>query len=138
MNQQKGENDRRKYGMINLHERMLSTRRESNPQPSDLQSGAHPTKPPRSVKGLDLHCLQRYLVRSTRMKELISLGKTFSAWVSLSFVLSGSTFPFPFLYSLFSNIYRKKYGPCLCKLNIKIIFGNFLFVSIVLFFFSDF
>ena len=29
LNQQKGENDRRKYFMINLHERMLSARQQS-------------------------------------------------------------------------------------------------------------
>ena len=35
--------------MINLHERMLQTRRGSNPQPPDHQSDAHPTEPPRQV-----------------------------------------------------------------------------------------
>ena len=33
MNQREGENDRTNYFMINLHERMLPTRRGSNPQP---------------------------------------------------------------------------------------------------------
>ena len=33
--------------MINLHKRMLPTQRESNPQPPDHQSDAHPTEPPR-------------------------------------------------------------------------------------------
>ena len=33
--------------MINLHGRMLPTRRGSNTQPPDHQSGAHPTEPPR-------------------------------------------------------------------------------------------
>ena len=44
---EKGENDRRKYSMINLHETMLPTRRRSNPQPPNHQSDAHPTEPPR-------------------------------------------------------------------------------------------
>ena len=39
LNQRKGENDSRKYFMINLHERMLPTRCGSNPQPPDHQSG---------------------------------------------------------------------------------------------------
>ena len=42
-NCRKGENDRRKYFMICLHERMLLT--GSNPQPPDIQSDAHPTEP---------------------------------------------------------------------------------------------
>ena len=36
--------------MIDLHERMLPTRRESNPQPSDHQSDAQQTEPSRLVK----------------------------------------------------------------------------------------
>ena len=36
--------------MINLHERMLPTRRGSNPQPPDHQSDAHPTEPPKPVQ----------------------------------------------------------------------------------------
>ena len=47
LNQRKGENDRRKYFMINLQVRMLPTGRRSNPKPPDLQSDAHPTEPPR-------------------------------------------------------------------------------------------
>ena len=43
----KGQNDCRKYFMINLHERMLLTRRGSNPQPLDLQSDTHPNEQPR-------------------------------------------------------------------------------------------
>ena len=38
MNQQKGENDRRKYFMINLHERMLPTSAGVEPATSGLQS----------------------------------------------------------------------------------------------------
>ena len=38
LNQRKGENDRRKYFMINLHERMLRPRRGLNPRPPGLQS----------------------------------------------------------------------------------------------------
>ena len=45
MNQRKGQNDRRKYFIINLHERMLPTRRGSNPQPPDHQSDTHPAEP---------------------------------------------------------------------------------------------
>ena len=33
----------------NLHEKMLSTRRGSNPQPPEHQSDAHPTQPPRQA-----------------------------------------------------------------------------------------
>ena len=36
--------------MINLHERMLPIRRGSNPQPPDLQSDAHSTKPARPAE----------------------------------------------------------------------------------------
>ena len=45
--QRKGKNDSRKYFMINLHERILSTRRRSNPRPPDHQSDVHSTEPPR-------------------------------------------------------------------------------------------
>ena len=55
LNQRKGESDRRKYFMINLHERMLPTRRGSNPQPPDLQSDAHPTEPPRPALSYYVH-----------------------------------------------------------------------------------
>ena len=37
LNQQKGENDRRKYFMINLHERMLPTSAGLSPRPPGLQ-----------------------------------------------------------------------------------------------------
>ena len=47
LNQGKGENDRRKYFMINHHERMLLTQQGSNPQRPNHQSDTHPTKPPR-------------------------------------------------------------------------------------------
>ena len=45
-----GENDRRKYFMINLHERLLLTQLGSNPQPPHHQSYAHPTEPSRPAK----------------------------------------------------------------------------------------
>ena len=57
------ENDRTKYFMINLHERMLQdlagistneccrTRRGSNPRPPCHQSDAHPTEPLRPADG---------------------------------------------------------------------------------------
>ena len=45
LNQWRGQNDRRKYSMSNLHGRMLLTRRESNSQQSD----AHQTEPRRSA-----------------------------------------------------------------------------------------
>ena len=38
LNQRKGENDHRKYFMINLHERMLPTSAGLNPRPPGLQS----------------------------------------------------------------------------------------------------
>ena len=42
--------DRRKHFMINLHERMLPTRRGSNPQAPGHQSTAHPAEPPRPTR----------------------------------------------------------------------------------------
>ena len=47
LDHRKGENDRRKYFMISLHERMLPAPAGSNLQPPDHQSDAHPTEPPR-------------------------------------------------------------------------------------------
>ena len=51
LNQRKGENDRRKYFMINLisTKECCRTRRGSNPRPPDHQSDAHPTEPSRPV-----------------------------------------------------------------------------------------
>ena len=46
----KGENDCRKYFMINLYERMLPTWWGSNPQPPDHQSDTHLTEPLRAVR----------------------------------------------------------------------------------------
>ena len=46
-NQRKGENDHRKYFMISLHERMLSTRQGLSPQPPDYRSDEHLTELPR-------------------------------------------------------------------------------------------
>ena len=55
LNQWKGENDRRKYVMINFHERMLLTRGGggggSNPPPLDHQRDPHPTEPMRPALG---------------------------------------------------------------------------------------
>ena len=46
----KGENDRRKYFMINVHdERMLSEPEGLKPQTPDNQSDAHSTEPQRSA-----------------------------------------------------------------------------------------
>ena len=42
-----GENDHRKYFMINLHERMLPTSAAVEPRPPGLQSDVHPIEPPR-------------------------------------------------------------------------------------------
>ena len=50
LNQQKAENDGRKYFMIDLHKRILLTRWGLNPQPPDHQSDTHPTEPPRPAK----------------------------------------------------------------------------------------
>ena len=47
LNRWKGENDSRKYFMINLCERMLLTRWGSNPQSPDLQWDAQTIEPPR-------------------------------------------------------------------------------------------
>ena len=52
LNQRKGESDRRKYFMINLHERMLLNCCGMNPQPSDHQSDEHPTEPLRPANFL--------------------------------------------------------------------------------------
>ena len=41
---------------LNHHERMLLTRRGSNPQPPDHQSDAHPTEPPRPAEGCRKDC----------------------------------------------------------------------------------
>ena len=49
LNEQKDENDSRKYFMINLHERMLLTWQGLNPQAPDHQSDAHPTEPSRQA-----------------------------------------------------------------------------------------
>ena len=54
LNQLKGENDRRKYFTINLHERMLLTWRGSNPQSPDYQSETHPPRP--AEYGFDISC----------------------------------------------------------------------------------
>ena len=51
LNQLKGENDRRKYFMINLHERMLPTSAGVEPETSWSPVGWR--------NDLDLHCLQR-------------------------------------------------------------------------------
>ena len=59
-----GENDRRKYFMINLHERMLPTWRGLNPQPPDHQLDAHPTEPPR------LACMQVNSIYNRIMKSV--------------------------------------------------------------------
>ena len=49
LNQWKGENDHRKYFIINLHKRMLPTRWELNPQHPDHQSDRHPSEPLRQA-----------------------------------------------------------------------------------------
>ena len=43
----KGENDRRKYFIISLHERMLPSRQKLNPQLPDRLSDARPSEPPK-------------------------------------------------------------------------------------------
>ena len=58
LSQRKGENDRRKYFMINLHETMLPTRRRSNPQPPDHQSDVDPAEPPRPAPIVKLNWMQ--------------------------------------------------------------------------------
>ena len=47
LNKRKGENDCRKYFMINPHQRMLPTQQGSNAWPPDHQSDAHLSEPPR-------------------------------------------------------------------------------------------
>ena len=66
LNQWKGENNRRKYFMINPHERKLLTQLGLNPQPPDHQSNPHPTEPPRSVYSLyslyQKHYLEHWII----------------------------------------------------------------------------
>ena len=50
LNQQKRENDHRKYFMINLHKRMFSTWQGSNLKAPDQHLYAHPTESPRGSK----------------------------------------------------------------------------------------
>ena len=63
LNQRKGENDRRKYFMINLHERMLPT--STGDWTRDLlvsSRTAHPTKPPRPARPINGYCSQTSLI----------------------------------------------------------------------------
>ena len=57
LNQQKAEIDRRKYFMINLHERMLPTSAGVEPATSGLQSDEHPTEPQRQTHYDVNHCV---------------------------------------------------------------------------------
>ena len=53
LNQRKGENDRRKYFMINLHERMLPPSRGRTRDLLVSSRTAHPTEPPRPAKKIN-------------------------------------------------------------------------------------
>ena len=46
LNQLKGENERKKYFIFNLHKITLPTRRRSNPEPPDHQLDTYPPEPP--------------------------------------------------------------------------------------------
>ena len=59
LNKRKGENDHRKYFMINLQEMLLLTRQGSNRQPLDHQWDAPPTEPPRQATTLYFHLYQK-------------------------------------------------------------------------------
>ena len=71
LDQCKGENDRRKYIMINLRERMLPTRRGSNPQPPDHQSDAHPTEPPSPAwEGIGVSHIWNWYIYAPKFKNM--------------------------------------------------------------------
>ena len=65
LSQLKGENDRRKYFMINLQERMLLDPAGSNPGPPDHQSNMHLTEPLRPA-------VEKHALSEAMMKEFIS------------------------------------------------------------------
>ena len=75
LNQQKGENDRRKYFMINLHERMLLTLAGLNLWPPGLLPDAHPTEPPRPT----VTCV--YLTYNISYPVLMSRQMCYYKWL---------------------------------------------------------
>ena len=77
LKQQKGEDGRRKYFMINLHDRMLPIQWGSNPQPPDHQSYVHPTEPARPAMYI-FWSVQEYLL--CRHVSSCS-GWTFRVWM---------------------------------------------------------
>ena len=60
LNQRKGENDPRKYFMINLHGRMLPDPAGIEPTTPDHQSDTQPTEPPRPADGCQYIALHAY------------------------------------------------------------------------------
>ena len=94
LNQRKGENDHRKYFMINLHERMLPA--WSNLLPPDHQSDVHPTTPPTPAKcliwsyelynnsGLQIKCLSVLLTKV--LVILLGTQNLFSRKISKIFI----------------------------------------------------
>ena len=92
LNQWKRENDRRKYFMISLYERMLPDRGRSNPQPSDHHSDEHPTKPPRPTNHIWCATLESdpdmQTVMATYMYQPVHLHSALSVhWYSLQYLL---------------------------------------------------
>ena len=73
--------------MINFHERMLPTRRGSNPQPTNHQSDARPTDPPRpiingrTVQGV-ISCRIFQDVNNSRTFQDVNSGRAFIFKVS--------------------------------------------------------
>ena len=55
--------------MIKFHERMLPTRRGSNPRPPNHQSDAHPTKPPRPARS---NHFKQWMCPNSEMEESMS------------------------------------------------------------------
>ena len=60
--------------MIILHERMLRTRRGSNPQPPDHQSDAQPTEPPRPASQIVKHLYSMIKIPVQNRNDTISVS----------------------------------------------------------------
>ena len=79
----------------NLYERMLPTRRRSNPQPPDHQSDTHPTEPLRPA---------RHKVQGPRTNHLISLAFLNAVQMLEGWIQLGASVAFCLLSLLNNNI----------------------------------